>query len=117
MKDISKKPGNKPFSNYKVALFKISNPDTLRVNGIIKFKIWSKSAVKHLNILPTQPNGIPLSEQLLPEALKQCGYKTELIGKWHGGMFQTPYLPQYRGFDHFFGIYGGSTKYWTHDNW
>ena len=72
--------------------------------------------LQHLNSLPPQPNGVPLSETLLPELLSKCGYRTELVGKWHLGMFQTPYLPQNRGFDHFFGLYGGTANFRTHEN-
>ena len=30
-------------------------------------------------------------------------------------MYQKEFLPQYRGFDHFLGLYGGSADYWTHE--
>jgi len=76
----------------------------------------SRLGLEFKNILPTQPNGIPLSEELLPQALKKCGYNTELIGKWHMGMYQKEFLPQYRGFDHFLGLYTGSADYWTHEH-
>ena len=37
-----------------------------------------------------------------------------MIGKWHVGMYQKEFLPQYRGFDHFLGLYGGTADYWSH---
>ena len=40
---------------------------------------------------PNQPRGIPLNEKLLPEAMKDCGYKTEMFGKWHVGMYHEDY--------------------------
>ena len=49
--------------------------------------------------------------------VQDCGYNTEIIGKWHGGMFQSRYLPQNRGFDHFLGLYGGSGDYTKHTTW
>src|SRR5215207_3979499 len=33
----------------------------------------------------TQPGGITLWEQTIPEALKPLGYATALVGKWHLG--------------------------------
>ena len=47
--------------------------------------------------------------------LKKCGYNTEMIGKWHVGMYRDSFLPQNRGFDHFLGLYGGAGDYWTHE--
>ena len=42
----------------------------------------------------------------LPELLKKGGYHTGLIGKWHLG-YDSPNLPNDRGFDHFQGFLGG----------
>ena len=63
---------------------------------------------------PNQPRGIPLDEKLLPEAMKDCGYKTEMFGKWHVGMFHEDYQPHRRGFDHFSGILTGGTDFYGH---
>ena len=53
------------------------------------------------NLLPHI--GLPLSEITLAELLRQAGYTTGLIGKWHlGGA--AKYHPQQRGFDEFFGF-------------
>ncbi len=41
----------------------------------------------------------------LPQILKQAGYKTALIGKWHLGL-ESPGLPNERGFDFFKGFLG-----------
>ena len=50
----------------------------------------------------------------MPEALKQCGYDTEMFGKWHVGMFHKDYHPQNRGFDHFLGFLTGGADFWSH---
>ena len=71
--------------------------------------------MQHGVVRPPQPDGVPLDEKLLPEALRKCGYNTEMIGKWHLGMFTEDYLPQNRGFDHFMGFYTGSQDFYSHN--
>ena len=71
--------------------------------------------MQHGVVRPPQPDGVPLDEKLLPEALKKCGYNTEMIGKWHLGMFTEDHLPQNRGFDHFMGFYTGSQDFFSHN--
>eukprot|EP01062_Namystynia_karyoxenos_P066045 TRINITY_DN60062_c0_g1_i1.p1 TRINITY_DN60062_c0_g1~~TRINITY_DN60062_c0_g1_i1.p1 ORF type:complete len:573 (+),score=172.28 TRINITY_DN60062_c0_g1_i1:106-1719(+) len=47
--------------------------------------------------------GLPLNETTLAGHLKQAGYRTAIMGKWHLG--QRPmYLPAARGFDNYLGI-------------
>ncbi len=48
-------------------------------------------------------SGIPAREILLPEALKEQGYATACIGKWHLG-HRAPFLPTANGFDYYFGL-------------
>lgn len=47
--------------------------------------------------------GLPLSETTMAACLKQAGYATGMVGKWHLGA-GAPYLPTRRGFDEFFGF-------------
>ena len=58
--------------------------------------------------------GLPLEERTLPQALKESGYETAIVGKWHLGTFQPGYLPLQRGFDHQYGHYNGAIDYFTH---
>lgn len=53
--------------------------------------------------------GLPVSEKTLADSLKNAGYKTGLVGKWHLG-FAPEYWPTRRGFDEFFGLLGGKHK-------
>ena len=58
--------------------------------------------------------GLPLDIPLLPEKLKQVGYQTFLVGKWHLGLHDVRYFPQSRGFDYFYGHLGGFIEYYSH---
>ena len=56
-------------------------------------------------------NEVPLGMTLISEKLKQAGYFTVHIGKWHIGSTTVWHLPANRGFDHSFGFLGGSQNY------
>lgn len=47
--------------------------------------------------------GLPQNEVTLAEVLKQAGYKTACIGKWHLGHLPE-HLPPRHGFDQYFGL-------------
>ena len=47
--------------------------------------------------------GLPTGERTLADALREAGYATGLVGKWHLGGVEA-YHPQSRGFDEFFGF-------------
>ncbi len=47
--------------------------------------------------------GLPVGEVTLPAALREVGYATALVGKWHLGG-SAKFHPQRRGFDEFFGF-------------
>ena len=47
--------------------------------------------------------GLPVAEKTVADRLRDSGYATGLVGKWHlGGT--APFHPQRRGFDEFFGF-------------
>jgi hypothetical protein len=52
---------------------------------------------------PGHTNGLNPAETTIAEHLKQQGYATQCIGKWHLGD-QPEFLPTKQGFDHYFGI-------------
>lgn len=54
--------------------------------------------------------GLSTSNSTLAERLKDHGYATSLIGKWHLG-YGGRYHPRRRGFDEFYGILAGSRDY------
>jgi arylsulfatase A-like enzyme len=65
-------------------------------------------------VRPWAQYGLPLAERTLPQALKEAGYETAIVGKWHLGHVQPDYLPTRRGFDHQYGHYNGALDYLTH---
>ena len=54
--------------------------------------------------------GLPLSEKTIADRLRQLGYRTGMIGKWHLGA-APPFHPNNRGFDYFYGFLGGGHSY------
>jgi arylsulfatase A-like enzyme len=57
--------------------------------------------------------GLPPSHPTLPSQLRKAGYGTTLVGKWHLG-FLPDFSPLKSGYDHFFGIFGGTADYFNH---
>jgi arylsulfatase A-like enzyme len=57
--------------------------------------------------------GLPPAHPTLPSILKEVGYRTALIGKWHLGM-PPDFGPLQSGYDHFYGFRGGAIDYFTH---
>ena len=65
-------------------------------------------------ISKNNPTGLPLGESVLPEYFRDAGYQTFMTGKWHLGHRARDYLPNSRGFDHFYGHVTGGIGYWDH---
>ena len=60
------------------------------------------------------PDGVPLNETMVPVYLRQAGYKTHSVGKWHLGFHHKAFTPEARGFDTSMGYYTGNCEYWNH---
>jgi arylsulfatase A-like enzyme len=58
--------------------------------------------------------GLATDEWLMPQALKEVGYKTAIVGKWHLGHADRKYWPLQRGFDYQYGPILGEIDYFTH---
>ena len=55
---------------------------------------------------------MPLNEKTLAQSLREAGYTTAIVGKWHLGE-EPEYRPLQRGFDHQYGYMTGSISPFT----
>jgi len=68
---------------------------------------------QHESLPPMMPTGLSTKYKLLPERMKEAGYATHAVGKWHLGFCAWDYTPTRRGFDSFFGFYSHSEDYYS----
>jgi len=54
-------------------------------------------------LFPGQGVGLNPNEKTIASVLKEAGYATMLVGKWHCGD-QKEFLPRQHGFDHYYGL-------------
>lgn len=80
------------------------------LTGRYPFRYGLQTAV----VKPWASYGLPLDERTLPQALRDAGYETAIVGKWHLGHARPEYLPTARGFEHQYGHYNGALDYFTH---
>jgi arylsulfatase A-like enzyme len=57
--------------------------------------------------------GLRPTGRTLPQLLKNNGYATGLVGKWHLG-WRPEFSPNAHGFDYFFGFKSGAIDFYTH---
>lgn len=70
---------------------------------------WSlsqtRSGIYPKGIDPNDLGGLPKNETTIAEGLREVGYTTGMIGKWHLGVGRNgTHLPRQHGFDYYFGI-------------
>lgn len=58
-------------------------------------------------------HGLSPGDGSIAQMLKEVGYKTALVGKWHLGMVPE-FSPNANGFDYFFGFHAGGADYISH---
>ena len=65
--------------------------------------------------LTANGRGVVADGRTLPQLLKNSGYATALVGKWHLG-YELDQSPNAHGFDYFFGFKSGFVDYYQHTN-
>ncbi|KAL7979786.1 hypothetical protein Chor_008124 [Crotalus horridus] len=83
------------------------NLDRMAAEGLRFTDFYSSSSVCSPSSVfyPDSQGGLPLAEVTVAELLKERGYTTAMVGKWHLGLGpKGMFLPTNQGFDHFFGI-------------
>lgn len=65
---------------------------------------------------PEHRKGLQASEITFAEVLRDAGYRTGLIGKWHQGYPQNSeaFHPEHHGFDEFIGYHSGNIDFVSH---
>ncbi|XP_022328529.1 arylsulfatase I-like [Crassostrea virginica] len=75
-----------------------------------------KTGFQHGTVEHNQPAYIDSSYKTVAEKLTQSyGYAAHMVGKWHLGYCKDSVTPTYRGFDSFYGFYGGQENYYTYN--
>ncbi|XP_049777019.1 arylsulfatase B-like [Schistocerca cancellata] len=64
-------------------------------------------------IYAAEPRGLP-EGKILPQYLKELGYVTRAVGKWHLGYHRADLTPTYRGFDSHLGYWNGFVGYYDY---
>ena len=82
---------------------------TALITGRYQQRYGIESPLRH-----DDPRHLPPSDTSLPRLLKNAGYATGLIGKWHLG-FEAAAGPNRHGFDEFWGFRRGAVDYYTHN--
>ena len=90
--------------------FTPASPQFMKMVGGDHFKEESAENYPDSNSL-----GLPGSEHTLPEALKEKGYHSLAIGKWHLGASEGM-LPNDQGFDEFLGFLAGGAMFMEEDD-
>ncbi|XP_077983194.1 arylsulfatase B-like [Glandiceps talaboti] len=71
---------------------------------------------QHFTYLGLYPHGAPTYHDFFPKLLRDAGYSTYGVGKWHLGFCNSSFVPTgpTRGFDHYYGFYNGGALFYEH---
>ena len=76
--------------------------------------VCASTGMQGYPLSPAEPRALPLDQKLLPQYMKDLGYRTHLLGKWHLGYYDWKFTPLARGFDTHFGYMNGFIGYYDH---
>ncbi len=84
--------------------------------GLLTGRYPHRFGLRRTVIPPWREFGLSLDEECMPQLLEKAGYERRAcLGKWHLGHSKKAYLPNSRGFTHFYGHYNGAIDYFTHE--
>lgn len=81
------------------------------MTGRYQQRVRLENALSHEGAALDQ--GLATTGWSLPQLMKNQGYATGLVGKWHLG-FKPEFGPNAHGFDYFFGFLSGYIDFYTH---
>jgi arylsulfatase A-like enzyme len=81
------------------------------ISGRYQQRYRIENPLGSVRVAPEQ--GLPATGRTLPQLLKNNGYRTGLVGKWHLG-YKPEFSPNAHGFDYFFGFKSGLIDYYQH---
>lgn len=82
-------------------------------SSLMTGKYAANVGMQHYVIASEQPWGLGLDQKLIPEYMREAGYRTHIVGKWHLGFYKKSYTPVKRGFDSHFGYLGPYIDYYN----
>lgn len=91
------------FTDFYMAAPVCSPSRAAMMTGCYPQRIGLETGCEILVLRPGEPIGLSAEEVTVAQVLKDAGYATKIIGKWHCGD-QPEFLPTRRGFDSWYGI-------------
>lgn len=84
-------------------------------SALMTGRFASHVGLQHSWIHPGAAVDLPLKFKTMGDHLKEFGYGTAMVGKWHLGFTTDAHTPWNRGFDDYFGYLTGGEDYFTHE--
>ena len=91
------------FTDFYMAAPVCSPSRAAMMTGCYPQRIGLETGCEILVLRPGEPIGLSAAEVTVAQTLKDAGYATKIIGKWHCGD-QPEFLPTRHGFDSWYGI-------------
>ena len=87
------------------------------LSGRLPIHVNDAKGVSFVAYNPKDPvsgfNGIPRNMTVISAKMKEAGYATHQVGKWHVGFATTDHLPKGRGFDTSLGYFNAANDYFN----
>lgn len=81
--------------------------------ALLTGRYQQRAGIDHVIYANEKKRGMTRKALLIPEVLRDAGYVSALIGKWHLG-YPKKHFPTRQGFDEFYGFVSGNIDYFAH---